>query len=190
MTSTWKSSYANDALVKVEDIGDTEFLPRVVDKSSSVGKPAGGGSRPASGAGQSDSAGHHQGFAFDHSFFPRRRSRRPRAVLTEAAIMASGLLRGLKENVIMVAWSRREPAWILPPGEIAGEDGWKSRCRGLRRSKRFPERRGNAAAISGELPRGARRRNSAVVPGALEKLTRRKTRRSFRRFAFWDRRSQ
>ena len=51
--------------VKVEDIGDTDFLPEeVVDKFRfRAGKPARDRSEPASGGRQSRAAGHHQGVA-------------------------------------------------------------------------------------------------------------------------------
>jgi len=53
--------------VRVEDIGDTEFLPEeVVDKFRFRSeKPEGGGRGSSSGAGPCGAAGHHQGIAVD-----------------------------------------------------------------------------------------------------------------------------
>ena len=68
--------------VKVEDIGDTEFLPEeVVDKFKFRAENQRGerGGRP-SGAGQGDAAGHHQGVALDRFVHLRGHpSRRPPA---------------------------------------------------------------------------------------------------------------
>ena len=113
--------------VKVEDIGDTEFLPEeVVDKFKfRGGESARGGSRRASGAGQ----GRFCWASPRRRFRPIRSSRRRRfqettRVLTEAAINGKvDYLRGLKENVIM--------GRLVPAGtgmeyyrqvKIAGED--------------------------------------------------------------------
>ena len=59
--------------VRVEDIGDTEFLPEeVVDKFKfRCREPAGGRSGRTSGAGQGSAARHHEGFAFDRFVYLR-----------------------------------------------------------------------------------------------------------------------
>ena len=113
--------------VKVEDIGDTEFLPEeVVDKfkfRAENQRVAGCGR--TSGGRQGRTARHHQGVAFDRLALSRAASfQETTRVLTEAAINGKvDNLRGLKENVIM--------GRLVPAGtgmeyyrrvKIAGED--------------------------------------------------------------------
>ncbi len=114
--------------VKVEDIGDTDFLPEeVVDKFRfRAGKPARDRSEAAaSGGRQSRSAGHHEGVAaLTDSFISAASFQETTRVLTEAAIYGKvDYLKGLKENVIM--------GRLVPAGtgmayyrqvKIAGED--------------------------------------------------------------------
>ena len=156
--------------VKVEDIGDTEFLPEeVVDKfkfRAENQRVIEAGGRPAQG--KADAAGHHQGFALDRFVHLGGQSfQETTRVLTEAAINGKvDYLRGLKENVIM--------GRLVPAGtgmeyyrqvKIAGEDVVEEPV-AEPRARRHPRiRRGDPAAVCRRPSRRYRRRVAGrVIP--------------------------
>jgi len=131
--------------------------------------------------------GHHQGSLSTIRSFPRRRSRRPRACSLEPpSIGKVDYLRGLKGELIM---GRLVPAGTgkdIPPGEDCGETWWKSGGSSLPARSRIPgydeETRLQTGGTHRKVPR--RRNMPSSSRQQLEKLTRRKTRRSFRRWLF------
>ena len=102
--------------VKVEEIGDTEFLPEeVVDKFKFRAenlKTSEAGGRPAQG--KAMLLGITKASLSTDSFISAASFQETTRVLTEAAINGKvDYLRGLKENVIMGAWFRPAPGWSI-----------------------------------------------------------------------------
>ena len=153
--------------VKVEDIGDTEFLPEeVVDKfkfRAENQKVIEAGGRPAQG--KAVLLGITKASLSTDSFISAASFQETTRVLTEAAINGKvDYLRGLKENVIM--------GRLVPAGtgmeyyrqvKIAGEDVVEE-PRGRACARRHPRiRRGDAAAVRRRASRRYRRRIAGRV---------------------------
>ncbi len=153
--------------VKVEDIGDTEFLPEeVVDKfkfRAENQRVIEAGGRPAQG--KAMLLGITKASLSTDSFISAASFQETTRVLTEAAINGKvDYLRGLKENVIM--------GRLVPAGtgmeyyrqvKIAGR-GRGGRARGRARARRHPRlRRGDPAAVRRRPPGGYRRRIAGGV---------------------------
>ena len=147
--------------VKVEDIGDTEFLPRGSRRQVQVPRrePAGDRSGRASGAGQGDAARHHQGVALDRFVHLRGVLPGDHARAHRSRHQRQGGLpaRPEGERHHGPAGSGRHRHGVLPPGEDRGR-GRGGRAGGRAGARSHPRlRRGDPAAVRRRPPRGYRR---------------------------------